>query len=528
MYKYKHKRLTIIYMVLLIVGMISFVSIGATFAYFQVEKAFSGTFKIGTIGANWYNDTNMLTSDNSYELALNRELTRGNADGTNITNLAGNADGNINIRSTADSCEQYLRFKASATIGKNLLKVNNYSASSASVESTNSYGTSVSTTEAGNSVTVTQTIYNQTESYVGDYNNGRFIILFDSSALVVGEQYTFSFSVDIKSNPMSTDKFFCLFNSSKANATINSSLGRYTVSFTCPEGLTCVEIRNRGVSGVFKNFQIEKGTTATKYESFLNSKNLFDPMPWATAVTTNGVTVQYLADEDCFVLNGTSTTSTSVGLKYINLSASNADEYTISTKYVSGTITRPSSGEQNAVAYLGKGNEINTYENWTNADLQEYDTHQTATLTANYITAFWFYFSPSITLNNYKVKIQLEKSAYVSEYEPYGDLDGEVDVAPYLTFRYISGLNTFVVGSDTFWKKGGDGYYYYINNITGNCLQAGSIAPIFNNIVLSGDYPTDWIGRNMKIVFTYESLQVANNPVSIVWGNSASSALGLV
>lgn len=368
MYRLNHKRQSVLFMTFLVIGMVLFASIGATFAYFQIEKIVTGTFKIGSVGASWYNGSTLLTNSSSYELALNRELTRGDTDGTYITNVAGTANGDINIKPVAGAESQYLRIKTSATIGKNLFDASKYGTKS------------------------------------GD-----------------------------------------------------------------------------------------------------------------------GITAEYLEDEDCFLLNGTSTNSTKVGgYLYINLEGSINSTYTVSTTYVSGNISCPSG--KHAVAYFGQSNTENTLTNWTCTTLATSNTSQSSQLTAKYISAFWFYFSSGVTLENYKVKVQLEKSSTATRYESYIE---ETDVTEYLTYRYIIGSNTLVVGSNNWWKKGTDGYYYFIDSLNQNQFTNQAIAYVFNNIVLSGEFKSEWLGRSIRITFKFESLQSANNPVVGIWGTPAANALGL-
>lgn len=370
MFKEKHKRQSMMFMALLIIGMILFATVGATFAYFQVEKAISESFKIGSVGANWFNGTDLLTNSTTYELALNRELSRGDTAGTYITNVAGTADGYINIRSADGAENQYLRFKAKATIGKNLFDASTY-----------------------------------------------------------------------------------------------------------------------------------------------------------TTRTANGITIQYLEDEDCFLLNGTSTATGRLGdVLSINLEGAIDCSYTVSTSYVSGTVSHSTSEKYVSTNFYTKSDLSSSSSSWLGTNLKATDNSSTGTLEQKYIADFAFYAISGVTLQNYKVKVQLEKSSTATSYESYID---EEDVSSYLTFRYISGSNTFVVGTDTFWKKGTDGYYYYINTVTNNQLQGSGMAYVFNNIVLSGEYPSAWLGRSMKIEFTFESLQYANKPVVSVWGAPAGVALGI-
>ncbi len=100
---------------------------------------------------------------------------------------------------------------------------------------------------------------------------------------------------------------------------------------------------------------------------------------------------------------------------------------------------------------------------------------------------------------------------------------GDTDVSSYLTFRYVSSTSTSVFGSNAYWKKGDDNWYYYIN--TSKILQNGGFSILFNNIVLSGEYPTTLLGETITITFSYEAIQSTGISIKSVWGTTAASIL---
>ncbi len=184
------------------------------------------------------------------------------------------------------------------------------------------------------------------------------------------------------------------------------------------------------------NYETTDGTTFTlnnqsvkNYLIYGNStqatrigKNLFNPSAWSTAVTGGGLTVQYLEDQDCFLINGTATATTIVAAKYINIPSEVNTSYVLSTQYVSGSIDR-TNGESSkyAVAYFGNGDEINTANNWYEINMQNSDVNNSAKINSkSYITRFWFYVNKGVKFNNYKVRIQLEKGTTATSYEEYG------------------------------------------------------------------------------------------------------------
>lgn len=102
---------------------------------------------------------------------------------------------------------------------------------------------------------------------------------------------------------------------------------------------------------------------------------------------------------------------------------------------------------------------------------------------------------------------------------------GETDVSSYITFRYVTSTSTSVFGSDTFWKKGDNNWYYYVNTSSNNVLNSGGYSILCNNIVLSGEFPTSLLGETITITFSYEAIQSTGISVASVWGDTAASIL---
>ena len=148
-------------------------------------------------------------------------------------------------------------------------------------------------------------------------------------------------------------------------------------------------------------------------------KNLINPALWSTAETSFGVTIQYLPDEDCFLLNGTTTKTdgATVAIKNLPNIPLGKGKYTVSATYVSGTV----SPENRAVFYIGAKDEpaaSGAPMNWLNTKLSMSNTSMTAD-SRNYLIKYWFYWYGDITFTDYKVKIQFEKSNAASTYTPY-------------------------------------------------------------------------------------------------------------
>ncbi len=213
------------------------------------------------------------------------------------------------------------------------------------------------------------------------------------------------------------------------------------------------------------NYETREGTTFTlnnqtvkNYLIYGNStqevrsgKNVFNPSAWSTAVTVNGLTIQYLENEDCFLINGTATATGDMAAKYINIPNEPNTSYVLSSKYVSGSIDRTNgAGGKYVVAYFGNGDAINTRNNWYNIDLQNDNVvGSTKTNDKSYITRFWFYISQGIKFDNYKVKIQLEKGTSATPYEKYGAMPStEFPSEVKSTGDLITSSNCISYGSD--------------------------------------------------------------------------------
>lgn len=144
--------------------------------------------------------------------------------------------------------------------------------------------------------------------------------------------------------------------------------------------------------------------------------NLFNESG-TTEVTKDGITVKWLQDEQCFLLNGTATGSGSSSMWNINIPAVKGADYTIGVKYISGNVQVPDGGY--AVAYFGTSDELNQSTNWSAADLLNSDSEEVKECDANYITRFWFYITSGVVLNNYKCRVMLNVGSTALPYEPY-------------------------------------------------------------------------------------------------------------
>lgn len=195
--------------------------------------------------------------------------------------------------------------------------------------------------------------------------------------------------------------------------------------------MNVLEARRRLLgAGVYKkavtgNPAVARGSLARMYpgiemqgwteQDSTTGAQLFDEK-LAPTYTTNGITVEWLESEKCFLFNGTST-ATIATESYINLPATKGNNYTAQTVYISGSVTAPEGKVSGA--YFGASDEENTKNNWLFASFVNQLNSRTAICNYDYITAFWFYIDANITFNNYKVRVMLNEGATALPYEPY-------------------------------------------------------------------------------------------------------------
>lgn len=188
------------------------------------------------------------------------------------------------------------------------------------------------------------------------------------------------------------------------------------------------------------------GVTVKRY-----GRNILDPMRFVSGATVGGITIKYLPDEDCFLLNGTATKTAytdSFGMS-IGMYAKNK-RFTLSCKQVSGSINVLP--DKYAVFYIGCSNNITGgATNFLSCDLRGKKSGSKI-CNDNYIYSSWFYISEGNSFDNYKVKIQLEctdntsPSAYEkfivpSEFTPESDgtVNGVTSLYPTSTLTVNTG-----------------------------------------------------------------------------------------
>lgn len=151
-----------------------------------------------------------------------------------------------------------------------------------------------------------------------------------------------------------------------------------------------------------------------KSEQFSTTgKNLLNGRLWETEKTQYGMTIKYLPDEDCFIINGTVTAG--YNMYQINFATpmTVGESYTLKSEVISGSV----SGDGYKVFFLGASDDETTVANWESVNIFESNS-RTVTASKNYVTAMWFYFTKGVTCTNLKVKLMFSKGTD-DTYEPY-------------------------------------------------------------------------------------------------------------
>lgn len=140
----------------------------------------------------------------------------------------------------------------------------------------------------------------------------------------------------------------------------------------------------------------------TNINVYLRGKNLIPTEYFSTPKKSQGVTAQYLSDEDCFVLNGTATAAGGITDATLLVGGAKGSKFYLSVTYLSGQ----TSGGYLVVA--SKDDVSVTSSNFMSVALSETNTANNKYCTQSYISRFWFSFSSGATFTNYKIRVQLE------------------------------------------------------------------------------------------------------------------------
>lgn len=134
----------------------------------------------------------------------------------------------------------------------------------------NSYGTTISTIEPTNKIVVTQS--QAPESVIAHSNNGWFCV--GIKGMEQSKRYTFSFDFTATKMLIQNPVLQILVNGRFPEDAINiSELNvkkrvSFTLEYTKVDDRQYIELRLSGMSGIFENFQLDEGSTATAYTPY--------------------------------------------------------------------------------------------------------------------------------------------------------------------------------------------------------------------------------------------------------------------
>ena len=134
----------------------------------------------------------------------------------------------------------------------------------------NSYGTTISTIEPTNKIVVTQS--QAPESVIAHSNNGWFCV--GIKGMEQSKRYTFSFDFTTTKMLIQNPVLQILVNGRFPEDAINiSELNvkkrvSFTIEYTKVDDRQYIELRLSGMSGIFENFQLDEGSTATAYTPY--------------------------------------------------------------------------------------------------------------------------------------------------------------------------------------------------------------------------------------------------------------------
>ena len=249
---------------------------------------------------------------------------------------------------------------------------------------------------------------------VGNNGNGIAVLIYSSNGSSVSVVYTAVITITENTN------------------------NRYSFNFTPKQNLKhCINFRVNNNLITISNIQIEKAADDTPFTPYLTDtstigvkrygKNLFKQAVYGD-YTFNDLTIEYLENEDCFLLNGSTTTTLNRDVFFTksyflgNVGA----KYTLSHHYISGDINYPNgtSGRySNTFLFTSNDKPINSSvsrSEFISLNRMENKSQQkTATLSQNYFNGFRFYITKDVVFTNYKFRIQLEENSSATEYESY-------------------------------------------------------------------------------------------------------------
>lgn len=149
-------------------------------------------------------------------------------------------------------------------------------------------------------------------------------------------------------------------------------------------------------------------------------QNLINGRLRSKSRTENGLTIQYLESEDCYLINGTAEKSTDYHSVYDTILI---DDYlSLTCEVLGGSYTIPENASNKYIVFYVKSKDskifYDAFVNWEDIDLKTSGVKKGFNK-RKYIGKTCFYIGQGITFNNYKVRISANKGSVPINYEPY-------------------------------------------------------------------------------------------------------------
>ena len=160
-------------------------------------------------------------------------------------------------------------------------------------------------------------------------------------------------------------------------------------------------------------------------KAYVYDKNILNSTLWIPPVAGRGVTYEYLPEEDCFLINGT-TAGESSPTKAIGVYAL-GNKFALSVKYVSGNITVGTGSAASAFIQKSESKSGAAQTFFSVPLTNSGGAKVSAACDKDYLKAFGFYVTSGIEFNNYKIKIQLEFGNVATTYKKFVE---PIELAP--------------------------------------------------------------------------------------------------
>lgn len=196
------------------------------------------------------------------------------------------------------------------------------------------------------------------------------------------------------------------------------------------------------------NFPIQKlNLYGWTEQAHTEGKNLIDHALLAGDSSTNtGIKCEYDSYNDCLILNGTCNKGSSINTRYVVWPAVKGSLYALSYEYVSGKVTIPDDGYCGVyIDGADSPDEQNNgiFTNFENNSVLDY----VRKFQYSYITAFRFYVTEGVKLENYCVRVQFEQNSATTAYEPYSG--GFPSPRPQMRSKNLANPDDIVIGGLT-------------------------------------------------------------------------------